>query len=68
MVFSRAENEPRRREERKEKTRILANACPSFFEGCVLRVKKMTRYWFTMDFEKAVESGAGNQTCSFFIG
>jgi hypothetical protein len=30
------------REECEEKTKILANACPSFFEGCVLRVKKNT--------------------------
>jgi hypothetical protein len=34
---------------------FLAYACPLFFEGRGLRVEKMTKHRFTVDFEKAIE-------------
>jgi len=45
----RSENDAKRAEDREEKTRILANfAC--------LRVKKMPKHRFTMDFEKTIHA------------
>jgi hypothetical protein len=44
MVFSRSENEPPRARRSRRKNKNLSE----------LRVKKMTRHRFTMDFEKAM--------------
>jgi hypothetical protein len=42
---------------------FLAYACPLFFEGRALRVEKMTKHRFTMDFEKAISFLSDSFSC-----